>query len=144
MSELMDACEQTSEEEADTWEVEEDRFEGSVADADEEQAFHLAETHRTKPVPQREMPQGQLHKREQSCMRLRAAVVAITLSVQGRRSRDNERQRQTPRQESRHSRTSIRTVTEHTERSSWDETAQTNAHISKTLPEVWISGSCIW
>ena len=43
-SESMDACEQASEDESGTWEVEDDQIEGSFADEDEEEAFHLAET----------------------------------------------------------------------------------------------------
>ena len=41
----MDACEAASEDETGTWDVEDNRFEGSFADEDEEEAFHLAETH---------------------------------------------------------------------------------------------------
>ena len=59
------------------------RIEGSFADEDEE-AFHLAETQQNEALPQREMQEGQLHKREQSCMISRAAVVVTILKVQGR------------------------------------------------------------
>ena len=43
-SEPRDAWEQASVDEAGTWEDEDDPFEGSFADEDEEEAFHLAET----------------------------------------------------------------------------------------------------
>ena len=44
VSEPRDAWEQASVDEAGTWEDEDDPFEGSFADEDEEEAFHLAET----------------------------------------------------------------------------------------------------
>ena len=43
-SESRDAWEQASWDEAGTWEDEDDKFEGSIADEDEEEAFNLART----------------------------------------------------------------------------------------------------
>ena len=42
-NERVNACEPASEDETGTWEVEDDRLEGSFAD-EEEETFHLAET----------------------------------------------------------------------------------------------------
>ena len=44
MSKSMDACEQTSEDERCYMDVEDDRFEGSSADVDKEEAVHRTET----------------------------------------------------------------------------------------------------
>ena len=83
VSESRDAWEQASVDEAGTWEVEDDSFEGSFADEDEERSFHPGRNPIERSPCLREKPQEeQLHKREQSCMISRVVVVATIFNVQ--------------------------------------------------------------
>ena len=143
---LRDSWEQTSWDETRTWEDEDDQFEGSFADEDEEEAFHLAETQLNEALAS-ERNARRTVAQARAIMHETSRAVVGGYYPQGANKKGSEAGKGKGKgtwQEPRQSWPSDWTVFKHFDESSWNATPQTDATISKTLPEMRFSRSRSW
>ena len=140
VSEPRDAWEQASVDEAGTWEDEDHPFEGSFADEDEDEAFHLAETQLNEAfAPERNarrtvaQARAIMHEINSS----RGGYDPQCASKKGSEAGEGKGKGQGKDRDSRRQPygQSIEPINE----SNWNETSQTDAVISETVPKMWIS-----